>query len=506
MPHFVTQELQDRGIEAKHILSWDDYDRLRKVPVDAPASFYDHVGQPLAEIPDPCGGHASWAEHYKQPFREALAAMGVVVTEISQHQRYTSGAYVDQVLSAMRHRRQIDRVLTKFRTKNQDSTDGDADSAPEYFPYRPYCDDCNRDSTTVVEYSDETTELSYVCEFGHRNSYTLKDHFHGKLVWKVDWPMRWAYEQVDFEAGGVDHSSPGSSFTVGKQLAADVFDTTPPTYLGYSFVGTSGTAKMSGSRGGAPTPADALTVLAPSLLRWLFVRRKPAASFSIDFGSEIARIYDEWDALGERARRGNASPLDQQAYQRARRGMTAPLPATERPLPFRTLASVFDVTAGDERQMLRILRDLTAPDSISSLAETRPRLERAATWVLTHVSPDERTVPREAPALERLAQLDVTEREAIALLLDGIGENWSLSGLTGLVYGVPKLQRGLPLDTPPSDELKRAQRSWFAMLYELLIDRDTGPRLPTLLLALGKDRISQLLGPALTPASGTWKP
>ena len=53
VPQFVTQEFLNRGTAARHLLSWDDYDRLRKVPVDAPASFQDYVGQPLAEIPDP---------------------------------------------------------------------------------------------------------------------------------------------------------------------------------------------------------------------------------------------------------------------------------------------------------------------------------------------------------------------------------------------------------------------------------------------------------------------
>jgi lysyl-tRNA synthetase class 1 len=41
--------------------------------------------------------------------------------------------------------------------------------------------------------------------------------------------------------------------------------------------------------------------------------------------------------------------------------------------------------------------------------------------------------------------------------------------------------------------LKAAQRAWFILLYQLLIGKDTGPRLPTLLLALGQDRIRHLL-------------
>jgi lysyl-tRNA synthetase class 1 len=65
--------------------------------------------------------------------------------------------------------------------------------------------------------------------------------------------------------------------------------------------------------------------------------------------------------------------------------------------------------------------------------------------------------------------------------------------LTSLLYGVPKLQAGLPLDSPATPELKTAQRELFVLLYELLVGKDTGPRLPTLLLALGQDRIRGLL-------------
>jgi lysyl-tRNA synthetase, class I len=69
-----------------------------------------------------------------------------------------------------------------------------------------------------------------------------------------------------------------------------------------------------------------------------------------------------------------------------------------------------------------------------------------------------------------------------------------LEGLTQLVYGVPKTQAGIAPDAKPTPELKVAQRSFFALLYRLLVGRDTGPRLPTLLLAVGTDRVRKLLG------------
>jgi len=58
---------------------------------------------------------------------------------------------------------------------------------------------------------------------------------------------------------------------------------------------------------------------------------------------------------------------------------------------------------------------------------------------------------------------------------------------------VPKLQLGLDFDAKPSEEIKQGQRDFFASLYTMLIDSETGPRLPTLLLSVGKTRIRQLL-------------
>ena len=105
------------GGARRHILSWDDYDRLRRVPAGFPESFAEHIGRPLTAVPDPCGQHQNWAEHFKEPLRESLARLGVRVTEISQTQMYTSGAYTEQIIIAMRRRADIGAVLARYQTK-----------------------------------------------------------------------------------------------------------------------------------------------------------------------------------------------------------------------------------------------------------------------------------------------------------------------------------------------------------------------------------------------------
>ncbi|WP_432967456.1 lysine--tRNA ligase [Dactylosporangium sp. CA-233914] len=498
-PHLVADEIRRRGHDVVHILSWDDYDRFRKVPAGVAGvdeSWSEHIGRPLTSVPPPPGSpYASWAEHFKAAMAASLQELGVQYRGISQTDMYRSGAYTEQILLAMRERQHIDGVLAKYRTKiAPEENDEDGEGATGYYPYRPYCAVCNRDTTTVTAYDDETTQLTYTCSYGHGATVVLREHRDGKLVWKVDWPMRWAFEGVHFEPSGVDHSSPGSSYVVGTQLVAEIFAAKAPIGPMYAFVGIAGQAKMSSSRGGVPTPADALGIMEPPLLRWLYSRRRPNQSFKIAFDDEIQRLYDEWDTLGRKVGEGTAPPADAAAYQRAIGTAAGPLPVTPRPLPYRMLASVADITVGDPAQMLRILADVDPADPIVALDDTRPRLDCAVRWVTTYVPDEQRTHVRAEPDAELLGALFEEQRAALGLLAERLEDQWSLPGLTSLVYGVPKIRLGLPMDTKPTPELKVAQREFFSLLYRLLVGRESGPRLPTLLLSLGAERVRTLVG------------
>ncbi|QHC30726.1 MULTISPECIES: lysine--tRNA ligase [unclassified Streptomyces] len=522
-PHLVADEIRRRGHQVRHLISWDDYDRYRKVPAGIAGvdeSWAEHIGKPLTSVPAPKGSsYPNWAEHFKAAMVASLAEMGVEFDGISQTAQYTSGVYREQILHAMKHRGDIDAILAQYRTKPKakkqqqkavdeaelEAEEGSGAAAEDdgsaggagYFPYKPYCGGCGKDLTTVTSYDDDTTELSYVCtECAFTETVRLSEFNRGKLVWKVDWPMRWAYEGVIFEPSGVDHSSPGSSFQVGGQIVG-IFGGAQPIGPMYAFVGISGMAKMSSSRGGVPTPADALKIMEPQLLRWLYARRRPNQSFKIAFDQEIQRLYDEWDKLAAKVADGSALPGDVAAYTRAVGTAAAELPKTPRPLPYRTLASVADITAGHEDQALRILSELDPDSPLSSLAQARPRYDKAEAWINTQVPADQRTIVREEPDAELLKSLDEASRQSLRLLLDGLAEHWSLDGLTHLVYGVPKVQAGFSADATPKElppEIKTAQRTFFALLYQLLVGRDTGPRLPTLLLAVGQERVRALLG------------
>lgn len=500
--HFVAEEIRRRGINVRHLHSWDDYDRFRKVPAGVDPAWNEHIGRPLSAVPDPTGEFTSWAERYKAPLRAALADLGCDMVEVSQTGMYQAGTYREQILTAIRKRGEIETVMSRFRTKKAADPVEEGESTAEEdtghgasedlarFPYKPYCRGCGRDTVTLTSYDDETTDLAYTCDVCGGSFVTnVATQDEGKLVWKVDWPMRWTFEGVHFEPGGVDHATPGSSYTVGKEIVGPIFGGTAPSFVGYSFVGVAGMPKMSSSKGGVPTAAEALRILEAPILRWLYVRRQPKQAFNVDFGQEVLRLYDEWDALTKKAAIPEKRDTAVLAWERASATSSAgTLPTPAVVVPFRMLSSVADVTAGS--------REITARTVGASEADLEPRLTRAATWIESYVDPEDRTTVREAADAARLAELTEDEERWLRQLLDRLPDSFGdTDELTTLIYGVPKLARGLAIEDAPTEEVKADQKAFFKLLYELLVAAERGPRLPTLFAALGPEKVRSLLTP-----------
>jgi lysyl-tRNA synthetase class 1 len=309
--------------------------------------------------------------------------------------------------------------------------------------------------------------------------------------------MRWAHEGVAFEPAGEDHHAPTGSFTVGRALVREVFGVEAPNSAVYAFVSLAGLGgKLSGSAGGAPTPATALRVLEPAIVRWLYIRRLPSQGFAIDLSAKgVQKLYDEWDRFAAKALAPDASAADAAMYRIAVRSSTRDVGSTERRVSFRLLAAAADLTQGNRQQIGRIVaQHLDEPtDSIDDLlAELEPRLQHAIEYVEL-LDPEQRTTVRAGFDEPTWAGLDESTRSGVRTLAHELDGAWSLDGLTALVYAIPKVMLGLPRDADPNPEIKVAQRTFFKALYRLLVGSDTGPRLPTLMLSIGPQRTRELL-------------
>src|SRR5690606_38856852 len=119
-----------------------------------------------------------------------------------------------------------------------------------------------------------------------------------------------------------------------------------------------------------------------------------------------------------------------------------------------------------------IARTVGAPE-----ADLEPRLTKAATWMTSYVDAEDRTTVREQRDAERLADLTESEELWLRQLLDRLPDSFAdADELTALIYGVPKLARGLAIEDAPTDEVKADQKAFFRLLYQLLVAAERGPR------------------------------
>lgn len=497
--HLVVEALRRIGVDAVHLHSWDDYDRLRKVPAGVDDSYRRYVGMPLSAVPDPWGEADSYASHFIEEFTAALSALGIRLHEIKQSSQYSHGTYNAAIRRAMDCRGLVFDTLAEQQTPGRHDRSED-DRRREFYPFRPYCEVCGKDDTRVEAYRDET--VHYICRCSHHGVMSLADgvKISGKLVWKVDWPMRWAHEGVAFEPAGEDHHAPTGSFTVGRRLVESLYGGVAPHSAVYSFVSLAGASgKMSGSAGGAAVPSTALDVLEPALVRWLYARRLPEQSFSIDLSPQpVQRLYDEWDATVARADSDGGDPMEARVRSYCVSTSDGTVATTPRTVPFRLLGSTADVTAANRSQIVRIVRqhlpaaERELPDE-QLLAELEPRLSCGINWATRLLAPEQRTTIAHSFNTAEWNSLDERTRDALRGLVRSLADSWDLDALTALVYSTPKLMLGLAADAEPTPEIKRAQREFFKVMYRLLVGRDTGPRLPTLLLSIGLERSRRLL-------------
>ena len=288
--YFVTLALTKLGVTVRFIYSWDSFDTFRKVPANIKnhQQFQAYLGQPICDIPDPWNEAESYAQGRMIKFEQELSQCGIHPEFIYQHKMYRAGVYTQHIKTALDNTEKIKSILNEHRQTPLPDT---------WYPLVCYCAECSRDTTQIEAYHPPH-ELVVACSScGHRAPYNLTTNQGIKLAWRIDWPMRWYHEKVDFEPGGKDHSSPGGSFETATQIATTVYSHLPPQYLGYDFVMVKyGTAKMSSSTGNIVSLGECLQVYEPAMIHFLFAAQRPNHDFSFGLDEDVLRIYEEYDA------------------------------------------------------------------------------------------------------------------------------------------------------------------------------------------------------------------
>ena len=474
-PYFVAEALRMLGKKVRFILSFDEYDRFRKVPGNIPSEYAKYIGKSYVDIPSPFSKDESYGEYFEKRFLGEINSVGIETECIYQAKEYRSGRYAEKVKLAMDKRFEIFDIIDSFRT--QDAEEGERD---KYYPISIYCENCGKETKNITYYNQENGDLTYECECGHKHTINLFKDFIYKLQWKVDWPMRWQAENVIFESGGMDHSTQGGSHDVAERISREIFGFEPPVYEPYNFIGIKGGgAKMSSSTGNVLTLTDLLKIYDKHLILWFYAKYKPMQNFALAFDNDVIRYYSEFDRWTKmyfdgRIDQGNKQILD---FTKV----------TEEYLHypnFSYLATFLPIVNFNEEMLGILMKRENTDITTKYYAE---RLARAKYWVENYGKEYQVNLLKEKN-VEYYNSLDDDEKLWVKKTVELLKNTYNNSDeLMTELYGVVKY-----LNLEPQD-LKKVQKRYFEILYQLLLGESQGPKLGVFLLAVDNNVLEGLL-------------
>lgn len=478
----VVKALERKGENVRFIYSWDDFDRFRKIPDGVPQSFEQHIGKPLCDVPDPEGCHPSYADHFESRLGDEITPLKMDIEFIRQHEMFRNCAYADLIRQAMRKREEVRRTLDRYRTDPLEE---------DWYPLRVYCLECGKDFTEVTGYNGEYT-VTYRCdECGEEFELDFSEEGNVKPPWRVDWPMRWKHEEVNFEPGGKDHSAAGSSRDTGKELVEAVFEREAPIYQMYEFVNLKGRqGKMSSSEGGVMTPGELLRYYSPEMLRFLFTETRPEKDFDIALDENIVQVHDRFDRVEEEYFDPGDVENEKKREHRRRVYEISVVDTPEREpvrIPFDYAAFLAQTVPEEEwegggleklRETGHIDREISDDERDLILG----RLERARNWARDH-APERYVYQFNSQVSEELQEQLGGDRIAAMKRLREMLENKDYRSKEELEDDLFDTARDSPVGVG----------AFFTAVYLCLLSREEGPRLSDFILTRGQDEVLKVL-------------
>ena len=442
----VAKALEAKGKKVRFIYSWDNYDRFRKVPKNVPKSFKKYIGMPVSGVPAP-NGKGNYAEYFEKPFEEELKRVGVNPEFISQSEMNKKCKYADLIKLAIDKKKKIIEILNKYRKD---------DLGADWYPISVYCEKCGKDFTKVLAVKDY--EVEYECDCGFKGRFDFRKKGLAKLKWRVDWPARWFYEKLDFEPGGADLGAAGGSMMTSDIISKKIFDYTPPLHTYYEWVRVKGGKEFSGSSGEALTINDVLEVYEPEILRYLFVGTKPQSAFAISFDNDVIKIYEDFDALERKYYDKSANPREKRMYEMSMLNISKKQP--ER-IGFRHLITLVQI--GKTKELDK---------------NGKGRAEKVKNWLEKYAGEDMKFCVQDKVKVK----LSGKDKQAMLELKKSLErQDYTEEELFNEFYNI-------------CEKVGIKNTDFFKIAYLVLIGKEKGPRLASLILEIGKEKVIGLLG------------
>ncbi|RLF39595.1 MAG: lysine--tRNA ligase [Thermoplasmata archaeon] len=472
----VYRAAKDLGIKARFIYIADDFDPLRKVYPFLPDHYEKYIGMPLSEIPCPCGGHRSYADHYLSSFLQSLKELGIKPEVYRASEMYIKGEYRDLICISLENSGRIKKIMEEVSGRALPK---------DWLPFNIKCENCGRlTSSKALLY--EYPMIEYECDCGYQGEIDIRKGGVGKLPWRVDWPARWKLFGVTFEPFGKDHAAAGGSWDTGKRISKEIFNYPPPMHVVYEFIQLKGKGAMHSSKGTAVSAEEMLRMTPPEVLRFLIMKNKPSKHIDFDPGIGILDLVDEYDKeermyFGEEEAERGIKDL-KRTYE-----LSQPYEIPDKlpiQVPYRHLVTVVQITRKWEEIKKILIRNGQIPEELDKRDEERlkKRVENVLYWL-------DRFAPEKVKfeVKKELPKVSITKDQLNALkVLENILANieWTPENLHDAIYKC-------------AEKSGTNAKDIFSAVYLIILGQKHGPRLGYFLALLGKDFVMNRLREAI---------
>ncbi|HEY7228618.1 MAG TPA: lysine--tRNA ligase [Nitrososphaeraceae archaeon] len=473
----VSLAIKNLGYDSKLIAYSDDLDGLRKIPSGLPDWLRDYIGKPVANIPDPVGTcHDSYGAHMSSLLLDSLDRLDIKYEFLNAAKVYGGGILAQQIHIILSNARNLGNKIEELVGQSK---------YKETLPYFPICESCGRLYVAHAEkYISEERKIIYICDGTKLGSNEIKGCGYtgevpisdgkGKLAWKVEFAARWSALGIRFEAYGKDIMD---SVRINDWVSDVILNYAHPLHVKYEMFLDKGGKKISKSIGNVLTPQVWLRYGTPhSLLLLLLKRITGTRQIGID---DIATLMDEYDTcediyFGKVKEQNQDKLIKTKGLYEYINHLKSPAKSSQH-VPYMLIvqqASFFSGTDRIEKIFDRLQKYKVATQLTQDLEQ---KILLACNWSDDHLSTEK-------------FDLELTEKDGIIIrkILDELEIGVDSKSkpdpekIQQIIYEISKQNEEQP-------------RKIFKLMYRMLINADSGPRLGGYITDLGLQRTRTIL-------------
>ena len=436
----------------------DDMDGLRKVPDNIPKKelIAKYLGSPLTSVPDPFGTHESFGHHNNAKLKSFLDSFGFEYEFKSATECYKSGQFDTTLLKVLENYEEINGIILPTLGQERRAT---------YSPFLPISKTTQKVlQVPILSRDTDAGTIVFVDEDGTKVE-TPVTGGNCKLQWKVDWAMRWASLDVNYEMSGKDLIE---SVKLSGKISR-ILGKPPPSGFTYELFLDERGEKISKSRGNGLSVEEWLSY-APKESLSLFMFQKPKSAKRLYFDI-IPKNVDDYLSYVRSLNSAESSDHYRNPAWYIHKGHP---PQPEQLLSYSLLLNLASVCNTEDRDILWYFISRYLPETSP---DNSPFLEKLVNCAINYyrdfVKPHKRyrkATVEEISALKELLEVFVSlQAEA------------DTETIQSAIYKVGK--KYFPNDL----------RIWFKSLYEILLGQPNGPRMGSFVAIYGLDETIQLI-------------